>query len=284
MRIELDDVSHCYQAGTHLESLALERVSLSLSPGERLGIAGPTGCGKSTLVEVMAGVLKPSAGRVIHDDVVLGRRQGPVPGRIGLGLQSPENCLFEKTVYDDVAFGPRRLGLAGEELGLRVKQALEGVGLDAQAFSDRVPLSLSTGEQRRVALAGLLAMAPRALLLDEPTAYLDPMMRRDLVGRLLAINEERGTAIAMVSHDMDELALFAQRLVILEEGRIAADGPARVLLKDEELLLGHGLEAPGTVRLCGLLSRCSERSYSAVLDEEEAAEMLATAIAGNGGG
>lgn len=274
MRIELDDISLSFQPGTPFAVKALDRVSLMVRPGERLSIAGSTGSGKSTLLGVMAGILRPAAGRVLHDGQALSRKPRLQPGRIGLGLQSPENCLFERTVFDDVAFAPRRMGLDGERLGQRVMWALECVGLDAAASATREPFSLSVGEQRRVALAGVIAAEPAVLLLDEPTAYLDPATRRDLLERLLAMNDERGTTMVVVGHDMDELAVFAERLVIMDDGRVAADGPADKLLKDEALLERYGLEAPGTVRLCRLLSGCAGREFAAVLDEEQAANLL----------
>ncbi len=284
MRIELNDISLSFQPGTPFAVKALDGVSLAVRPGERLGIAGSTGSGKSTLLGVMAGILRPAAGRVLHDGQALSRKTRLRPGRIGLGLQSPENCLFEKTVFDDVAFAPRRMGLEGELLGRRVMWALGCVGLDAAAYASREPFSLSVGEQRRVALAGVIAPEPEVLLLDEPTAYLDPATRRDLLGRLLAMNGERGTTMVVVGHDMDELAVFAERLVIMDDGRVAIDGPADKLLKDEALLERYGLEAPGTVALCRLLSSCAGREVAAVLDEEEAANLLQGIIGRGPGG
>lgn len=274
MRIELDSVGLTYQPGTTLETRALHGVDLTIEPGERLGICGPTGSGKSTLLGVMAGILKPTSGRVLHDGAVLSRRERPRTGSIGLGLQSPENCLFEKTVYEDIAFAPRRQGLYGEKLAERVTGAMKQVGIDPARYGGRSPFSLSTGEQRRVALAGVIAPAPEVLLLDEPTAYLDPASRTDLLRRLIDLNRERGTTLVIVGHDMDEMAVFAQRMAVIAEGGVTAKGSASELLKDIELLRSYNLEPPATVDLCRRLSECLGHYIPPVLTEAEAMDVL----------
>ncbi len=279
MRIELDNVSVVFDTGVSPPVTALDGISLAVAPGERLGIAGPVASGKSTLLAVMAGLVEPTGGRVLHDGKPATRRHPPA-ARIGLALQSPEKCLFEKTVFDDVAFAPRRLGLEGERLAERVRQALESMGLDPEAFGSRSPFSLSTGEQRRVALAGVIAAAPRVLLLDEPTAYLDPPSRRDLLQRLLAMNEEQGITMVMVGHDMDEMTAFARRLVLVDEGRVAAAGEAAGLLTDVGLLRRHRLREPGTVSLCRLLEAAGAGPVPPTLDEERLVEMLAERAGG----
>lgn len=274
MRLELDRVSLTYRQGTPFETAALSGVSLTVEPGERVGIVGPVGSGKSTLLEVLAGILPPADGRVIHNGRALGRRRCPDPGGIGLAFQSPESCLFEKSVFDDVAFAPRRLGLDEAAVRRRVTGSLENVGLDAGRFGPRSPFSLSAGEQRRVALAGVLALEPGALLLDEPTAYLDPATRHDLTGRLVSLSRNSGITVVIAGHDMDEMAQFAGRLVILDKGRKVADGPAAKLLADMELLSRHGLEAPATVRLCRLLEEKTGRQAPPALSEDGAVAAL----------
>jgi energy-coupling factor transport system ATP-binding protein len=274
MHIKLENVSLVYQEGTPFATRALDGISLEVAPGERLGIAGPMGSGKSTLLGVMSGIMKPAAGRVMHDGKPLGKREHPGPGRVGLGLQAPENCLFERTVYDDVAFAPRRMGLAAEAVAARAVNALKLMGLDPRVFGDRNPFSLSAGEQRRVALAGVIASEPQALLLDEPTAYLDPASRRDLIRRLLAINEQKGTTIIVVGHDMDEMSAFARKMAIIDKGRLAVEGDVRSLLTDAGLLSTYHLKEPGTVRLSHLLAEYSGNEVEPVLDEQAAAELL----------
>ncbi len=275
MRLELDCAGYTYQAGTHFAVQALDPVSLKIEPGERVAIAGPVGSGKSTLLQMLAGVQEPTTGKVFHDGREITHRNQPRVGSIGLAFQSPENCLFEKTVFDDVAFGPRRLGLDSPEIKRRVEEALAATGLDPTAFGSRSPFSLSTGEQRRVALAGVLAMEPRALLLDEPTAHLDPATRRDLIDRLVRLNNDTGVMLVIVGHDMDELARFSGRLVVIDSGRKVADGPAAEILTDPARLAGYGLDSPGTVQVCELLAEAMGRPLDPVLDESRLVEMLA---------
>lgn len=283
-RLELERVSLTYNAGTPFAASALTDVSLEVAAGERLAIAGPVGSGKSTLLAVLAGVEAPDSGRVIHEGQEVTSRSQPPAGSIGLTFQSPENCLFDKSVQDDVAFSPRRQGLDEQEVKTRVTEALAATGMQLEQFGNRSPFSLSTGEQRRVALAGVLAMEPRALLLDEPTAHLDPASRRELIERLVALNGETGVTMVMVGHDMDELARFASRIVIIEGGRKVAEGLPAELLTDIELLARHSLDPPGTVVLCSLLEKASGKTVAAVIEENRAKEILLGFMEEKGGG
>jgi len=274
MRLELDKVSLTFQAGTSLAAAALKEVSLVVEAGERLAIAGPVGSGKSTLLAVLAGVEPLDAGEVIlGDQKITGRRQPPA-GSIGLTFQSPENCLFEKSVLNDVAFAPRRQGLSEQEVRARVADAMAATGMQLEQYGHRSPFSLSTGEQRRVALAGVLAMKPRALLLDEPTAHLDPSTRRELIDRLVRLNEKSGMTMVMVGHDMDELGRFASRVAIIDDGCKAAEGPAAELLTDIGLLARYSLDPPGTVELCDLLGKAAGTPVTPVIEERQAVESL----------
>ncbi|MHB9052668.1 MAG: ATP-binding cassette domain-containing protein [Thermoleophilia bacterium] len=282
LRLEMESVSLVYQAGTPFASRALNEISLVVEPGERLGIAGPVGSGKSSLLAVLAGMEAAASGRVLHDGREVGGKNPPAPGSIGLAFQSPESCLFEKTVYDDVAFSPRRQGLADGEVRRRVEEALAATGLDSSRFGHKSPFSLSAGEQRRVALAGVMAVDPRALLLDEPTAYLDPAARRELIARLVDLNRRTGVTMVMVGHDMQELAAFAERLVIIDGGRKAAEGAAKTILTDVDLLDTYGLDPPGTVVLSRLLSAATGRDIPAVTGEEEAVGLLLRLMADGG--
>lgn len=274
MRLELDRVSLTYQAETSFAVPALKEVSLVVEAGERLAVAGPVGSGKSTLLAVLAGVEPADSGQVTHGEQTITSRRQPPAGSIGLAFQSPENCLFEKSVLDDVAFAPRCQGLVEQEVNDRVADAMEATGLQLEQYGHRSPFSLSAGEQRRVALAGVLAMEPRALLLDEPTAHLDPATRRELIERLVWLNEKSGMTMVMVGHDMDEIARFASRVVIIDEGRKAADGPAAELLTDIGLLAGHSLDPPGTVALCDLLGKAAGKPVELVIGERRAVEVL----------
>lgn len=274
MRLELESFSAVYQQGTPFEVAALSGVSLVVDPGERVGIIGPVGSGKTTLLEALAGMLPPAAGSVSHDGRPLGRRQEPAPGAIGLAFQSPENSLFARTVFDDVAFGPRRLGLDYHEVERRVTASLEDVGLDPVDFGSRNPFGLSAGEQRRAALAGVLSLEPEALLLDEPTAYLDDAAALDISENLLALSRDRGITLVVAGHDTDEMARLAARVVVLDNGRIAGDGPAAEILADIGFLGSYGLKPPGTVELARLLAEVTGAAVMPLLGEDEALEEL----------
>lgn len=204
---------------------ALRDVSLSIAPGEVVGIAGRTGSGKSTLVKHLNGLLHPTSGRVLLGEADLADKRLPahVRLRVGVAFQRPESQLFASTVYDDVAFGPRNLNMSPAEVKARVQEALEQVGLDFTAFARRSPFELSGGQQRRVALAGVLAMRPEVLVLDEPTASLDPASRASLLALINRL-QAQGVAVVMVSHVMEDLARVAQRIVVLDQGSIALSG------------------------------------------------------------
>jgi energy-coupling factor transport system ATP-binding protein len=258
--IRAERLGYTYGLGTSLERVALQDVDLQIDPGERVGLLGPTGSGKSTLVQLVAGLLRPTSGRVLLDGLpARGRRsQAPqVRGRVGLAFQYPESQIFEQTVLREVAFGPRNLGLSDEEIDARVRWALGMVGLDAVQVGDRVPFTLSGGEMRRLALASILAMHPEVLILDEPTSGLDPQGRHELLSRILAWQREMGSTLIFVSHDQDALARVAERAVVLADGRIAADGPAQEVLSDREHLQQTGLDVPQTVLLLRALRRAS---------------------------
>jgi energy-coupling factor transport system ATP-binding protein len=274
MRVELRQVGLCYQQRTPFETEALVDVSLKVDPGERVGITGPVGSGKSTLLEVLAGLRQPTTGQVVYDGCVFKSKAGPPQGRIGIAFQFPENCLFDKTVIADVCFGPKSMGLDKETCRCRAEAALAAMGLDPVLFANLSPFSLSMGQQRRVALAGVLALEPEVLLLDEPTAFLDAGSRRDLIERLVVMNEATGMTIVVVGHDMDEMACFANRLVIIDRGRKVADGPAARLLTNTDLLDRHGLEAPATVRLSRLLQAALGETVPTFLTKEEAEKYL----------
>jgi len=203
-------------------------------------------------VRHLAGLLEPTAGRVLLDGVVAHGRTSQARDRrrrMGLAFQYPESQFFAQTVFEEVAFGPRNLGLKEAAVGRRVHWALEMVGLNPAAVERRVPFTLSGGEMRRLALASILAMWPEVLILDEPMAGLDPQGRRSLLARILAWQEEAGRTLVIVSHYPGELARMVERVVLLQEGQVVADGPVRAVLSDDGLLRAAGLDAPPTVAL-----------------------------------
>jgi energy-coupling factor transport system ATP-binding protein len=245
VRIELEDVRHVYAPGTPFEVEALRGVTLAVEDAEVLGIVGATGSGKSTLVQHLNLLLEPTGGRVLADGVdarTLGRAE--LRRRVGLVFQFPEAALFAPTVEEDVAFAPRQLGLEEPAVRERVRGVLELLG--ALHLRERSPHALSGGEKRRVAIAGVLAMAPEVLVLDEPTAGLDPATRQDLLGVVRGLREG-GTSVVVVSHDLDDVAEVADRVCIIQDGSVRAVGTPR------EVFYAFPDVAPATVRVASLV-------------------------------
>lgn len=277
MVIEVRNLSHTFAAGTPLERRALRDVSLRIDPGERVGIAGRTGSGKSTLVQHLAGLLQPTAGCVLLDGTPAHRRSAAarrLRQRIGIAFQYPEDQIFEHTVFREVAFGPRNLGLKEPEVVARVDWALTAVGLDAEAMLDRTPFTLSGGEMRRVALASILALRPDVLILDEPTAGLDPRGRHQLLNHVAATQKTTGMTLIVVSHDLDSLARIADRVIVLEDGAVAMDGPTRHVLSSLDALDAAELDPPtAVVLLQRLRSGGLPVDVDRITPEEAAAEI-----------
>jgi energy-coupling factor transport system ATP-binding protein len=245
VRIDLRNVHHVYALGTPFEVEALRGVSLAVEPDEVLGIVGGTGSGKSTLVQHLNLLLVPTSGEVLVDGVDARTfRESELRRRVGLVFQFPEAALFAPTVEEDVAFAPRQLGLDEDEVERRVRETLEL--LDARHLADRSPFALSGGEKRRIAIAGVLAMSPEVLVLDEPTAGLDPATRAELLDVVRGLREA-GTAVVMVSHDLDEIAEVADRVCVLAGGEVRAVGTP------EEVFYADPTAAPATVRTISLL-------------------------------
>jgi len=248
--IACESVSYTYRRGTPMEAPALRGVSVEVRAGEAVALIGPTGSGKSTLIQHFNGLLRPTVGTVrVAGEDLWGPRADRRRARqqVGLVFQFPEDQLFEETVRRDVAYGPAHLRLGEAEVAERVDEALRAVGLDPSRFGDRPPFGLSGGEMRRVALAGVLAMRPRVLVLDEPTAGLDPLGKEGILTRLEALHRQ-GLAVVVITHNMDEAARLADRIVVLDGGRVVMEGtPAEIFRRDD---LGRiGLDLPQAVRL-----------------------------------
>ena len=244
--LEVRNLDYIYSAGTPFEHKALDNVSFALAPGEFVGIIGHTGSGKSTLMQQMNGLLKPTSGQVLLDGVDIWSdkkltRQARF--RVGLVFQYPEYQLFEETVYRDIAFGPKNMGLEEKEIDRRVREAAGFVGL-TEAQLEVSPFDLSGGQKRRVAIAGVIAMEPEVLILDEPTAGLDPVGRAEILGNIEAYRQAKNATIMMVSHSMEDVARLTDRLLVMNGSRLALDGtPSEVFSRAQELL-AMGLNIP----------------------------------------
>ena len=258
MSIEVRHLTHNYSAGTILSKVALEDISFRIEDGEFVGIVGHTGSGKSTLVQHLNGLLTPSSGQVLIDGEDLnGNRANrrALRMQIGLVFQYPEYQLFEETVAKDIAFGPKNQGLSDAEIDERVRYAMDCVHLRYDDLAEKSPFELSGGQMRRVAIAGVIAMKPKVLILDEPTAGLDPRGRDRILSMLEDLRNRGGTTILMVSHSMDDMARLASRLLVLSEGKLVADGTPREIFAQEERMNRIGLGVPEAARLCALLRR-----------------------------
>ncbi|MBO8141980.1 MAG: energy-coupling factor transporter ATPase [Firmicutes bacterium] len=287
MPIVVRDLHYAYGEGTPVAVAALRGVSLTVGDGEFVGLIGPMGAGKSTLVQHLNGLLRPPAGTVFVDGEDLGGRGvnlRAVRQRVGLVFQYPERQLFAESVQADVGFGPRNLGLDAGQTAARVREAMEAVGLDYEALKDRPPLALSGGQRRRVALAGVLAMRPKYLVLDEPTAGLDPAGRREILELVARLHRERGIAVVLVTHHLEDVARLAERVVVLAGGRVAMDGPPREVLSARRRgeLERLGLEAPLAARLVDELNRRGWNLPGDVLLEEEAVAAILEAVRARG--
>ena len=249
--LEIRDLHHVYSVGTPFEHVALENISFSVERGEFIGVIGHTGSGKSTLMQHLNGLLKPTSGQVLLDgkDIWSDKkttRQSRF--RVGLVFQYPEYQLFEETVYKDIAFGPKNMGLSTEEIDRRVREAAGFVGL-TEAQLEGSPFDLSGGQKRRVAIAGVIAMEPEVLILDEPTAGLDPEGREGVLKNIESYRKAKNATIMMVSHSMNDVARLATRLLVMNGAHLAMDGtPAQVFARAQELL-DMGLDIPEVTRV-----------------------------------
>ena len=247
----LEHVTHTYQPGSPFQATAIQDVNMSIREGEFLALIGHTGSGKSTLAQHINGLLKPTSGRVLlegQDIHQKGFDKREVRKAVGLVFQYPEHQLFEETVAKDVGFGPKNLGLSDAEIKERVVEALQKVGLAEPEIMEKSPFELSGGQMRRVAMAGVLAMRPRILVLDEPAAGLDPQSREDML-QLISGLHKQGTTVVMISHSMDDVARFATRAVVMEHGTIAMEGTPEEIFRHAERLEGMGLDVPSVCKL-----------------------------------
>ena len=274
MSIVIENLTHTYMPGSPFQATAIHGVSLTIRDGEFIGLIGHTGSGKSTLIQHLNGLLRPSSGRVLIDGKDLFAKdtdKREVRRKVGLVFQYPENQLFEETVAADIAFGPKNLGLSPEEVDARVRDACAQVHLDYETFKDRSVFELSGGQMRRAAIAGVLAMQPQTLILDEPCAGLDPRGRDEILGLVRELQRTRGTTVVMVSHSMDDVAALVSRVIVMNRGQIAMDGTPREVFRQGEALRAMGLDVPEAARLA---ARLREKGFDVPEDAYLHGELL----------
>ena len=282
MSIEVKGLTHIYNEGLPHESVALEDVTFSAQDGQLVGIIGHTGSGKSTLVQHLNGLLKPKSGSIVvggtditSDGVVM----RDIRKKIGLVFQYPEYQLFEETVAKDVAFGPANLGLSEAEIDECVKEAIEMVGLDYEKVKNVSPFELSGGQKRRAAIAGVIAMKPEVLILDEPTAGLNPKAHADILNMVETIHRKSKNIIFLVSHNMNDIARMSDKVLVMNHGRLVMDGtPADVFSREEELK-SMGLALPDSMEIMMRLKKAGMDINTDCLTMDEAAEEIAKVLA-----
>ena len=247
MSIKIENLTHIYMPKTPFEKKALDNINLTIEDGEFLALIGHTGSGKSTLIQHLNGLLEASSGNILVDNIDITNKETKLTDirkKIGLVFQYPEYQLFEETIEKDIAFGPNNLGLSSEEVSNRVKKSMEMVGLDYEAYRNVSPFDLSGGQKRRVAIAGVIAMEPKVLILDEPTAGLDPKGRDDILEQIKILHKKYKMTIVLVSHSMEDVANLAERIVVMNKGKIALLGKPAEVFKNIDILESIGLAVP----------------------------------------
>ena len=261
MSIKVENISYTYMPGTPFEKNAINNISFEIEKGEFIAIIGHTGCGKSTLIQHLNGLLKPSKGKIIIDGVdinIKDKKQKKaikaIKNKVGMVFQYPEHQLFAETIYEDVAFGPRNKGFSEEEVNLSVREALEHVGLDFDEFAQRSPFQLSGGQMRRVAIAGVIAMQPEYLILDEPSAGLDPKSRDMIFNEIIDLYKNKKMAVVLVTHSMDEAAQYAERILVMNNATLIIDDKTKNVFENRrDKLKEVGVDIPNTVKLADAL-------------------------------
>ncbi len=278
MSIQVKNLTHIYEKGMPNESVALEGVSFDVEDGQFLGVIGHTGSGKSTLLQHLNGLLKPTEGTIVVGGVDItapGVSMVEIRKRIGLVFQYPEYQLFEETVAKDVAFGPKNLGLDQDEIDERVKEAIELVGLDYEQIKDRSPFELSGGQKRRVAIAGVVAMRPEVLILDEPTAGLDPKAHRDVLKMVEEVHAKTDNITILVSHNMADIARLSDKVLVIDGGHMVTIGTPKEVFSHREQLSKIGLDLPPITQLTEQLRMKGVNIDETILSVDEAAKQIA---------
>ncbi|MCH4006516.1 MAG: energy-coupling factor transporter ATPase [Eubacterium sp.] len=283
MSIQVRNLSYIYNAGMPDEQKALDNVSFEVYDGQIAAVIGHTGSGKSTLVQHLNGLLKPTEGTIIvggTDITESGIAMREIRQRVGLVFQYPEYQLFEETVSADVAFGPKNLGLSESEIKERVREALELVGLDVDEIGERSPFELSGGQKRRVAIAGIIAMRPQVLILDEPTAGLDPGAHREIIRMIQKIHQREENIVIFVSHNMDDVAALSDKVLVMDRGQLMMSGTPAEIFRQRDRLGDAGLDIPSAARLMLQLRKAGCDVPVDALTRDDAADELAEYLQG----
>ncbi|WP_298839865.1 energy-coupling factor transporter ATPase [Clostridium sp.] len=247
MSIKIENLTYIYMPKTPFEKKAIDDVSLEIKQGEFVALIGHTGSGKSTLIQHINGLLKPTSGAILVDDIDITKKKMKLTSirkKVGLVFQYPEYQLFEETIEKDISFGPKNLGLDNDEINRRVQRAMKIVGLDYEEYKDKSPFEISGGQKRRVAIAGVVAMEPRVLILDEPTAGLDPKGRDDILNKIVELYKANNMTIILVSHSMEDVAKVANRILVMDKGKCILDGTPEKIFREIDTLESVGLAVP----------------------------------------
>ena len=274
--LEVKALTHTYSAGTPFEHKAIDNVDLEVMPGEFLGIIGHTGSGKSTLIQHLNGLLRPTDGQILLDGTDIWERPKEIRKvrfQVGLVFQYPEYQLFEETVYKDISFGPKNMGLEGEEIDCRVRRAAAFAGIDEEML-EKSPFELSGGQKRRVASAGVIAMEPKVLILDEPTAGLDPRGREAILAQLRSYHKQKGNTVILVSHSMEEIARNVDRIVVMSHSHKLMDGTPEEVFSRADELLQVGLDVPQVTKVAMELQKRGLLADSSVYTIDELVRRL----------
>ena len=281
--ISVENLTHTYGAHSPFEKHAIRGVTLDIEQGELLGIIGHTGSGKSTLIQHLNGLLRPNDGRVLLDGKDIWEKPKEIRAvrfRVGMVFQYPEHQLFEDTIYKDIAFGPKNMGLDEAEVDRRVRQAAAYVGLD-EALLDKSPFDLSGGEKRRAAIAGVMAMEPEVLILDEPTAGLDPRGREQILSMIQDYRNTRGTTVLLVTHSMEDVARVADRVLVMADGQVAMLDTVEAVFSRAEELEAIGLTVPAVTKTLLLLQRAGVAVDTAAYTVEQATAQILSLLGGD---
>ena len=276
MSIKIENLTHIYSPNGPFEKKALDNVNIEINDGDFVAIIGHTGSGKSTLIQHMNGLEKATSGKIFIDDIDITAKDvklTDIRKKVGLVFQYSEYQLFEETIERDIAFGPTNLKLSKEEIKNRVKKAMEMVGLDYETYKDKSPFDLSGGQKRRIAIAGVIAMEPKVLILDEPTAGLDPKGRDDILGQIRQLHDKYGMTIVLVSHSMEDVAKLAEKVIVMNKGKVVLTGTPKEVFKEVDILEEIGLGVPQVTYLMKELIKkgfdVSDEAYTIEQAKEE---------------